>query len=56
MLPISTKNNKLYYENLEDTKGLIRGRNSKKDSQYNGQKENYKRTNNDLQIEQHKAH
>ena len=50
MLPISTKNNKLYYENIEDTKGLIRGRNS------NGLKENDKRTNNDLQIEQHKAH
>jgi hypothetical protein len=34
---------------FEDTKGLIRIRISKKNRQHNGQKKNYKRTNNDLQ-------
>jgi hypothetical protein len=36
-------------EELEDTKGTIRIRISKKNSQDNGQKKKYKRTNNDLQ-------
>ena len=34
---------------LEDTKGVIRIRKSKKNRQHNGQKKKYKRTNNDLQ-------
>ena len=45
---------------VEDTKGVIRNRNSKKSRQHNGQKKKDKRTNNDLQnihiklnIEQH---
>jgi hypothetical protein len=38
-----------HYEELEDTKGAIRIRISKKNRQHNGQKKNYKRTNNDLQ-------
>ena len=37
------------YEELEDTKGVIRIRISKKNRQHNGQKKKYKRTNNDLQ-------
>ena len=36
-------------EELEDTKGGIRIRISKKNTQHNGQKKRYKRTNNDLQ-------
>ena len=38
-----------YEEELEDTKGVIRIRISKKNRQHNGQKKRYKRTNNDLQ-------
>ena len=34
---------------VEDTKGAIRIRISKKNRQHNGQKKKYKRTNNDLQ-------
>ena len=37
------------YEEFEDTKGAIRIRISKKNTQHNGQKKKYKRTNNDLQ-------
>ena len=37
------------YEEIEDTKGVIRIRKSKKDTQHNGQKKKDKRTNNDLQ-------
>ena len=40
---------KLHKEALEDTKGIIRIRKSKKDRQHNGQKKKYKRTNYDLQ-------
>jgi len=36
-------------EEFENTKGVIRIRKSKKNRQHNGQKKNYKRTNNDLQ-------
>ena len=36
-------------EEIEDTKGEIRIRISKKNGQRNGQKEKYKRTNNDRQ-------
>jgi hypothetical protein len=36
-------------EEFEDTKGAIRIRISKKNSQHNDQKKKYKRTNNDLQ-------
>ena len=36
------------YEEFEDTKGIIRIHKSK-NSQHNGQKKKYKRTNNDLQ-------
>jgi hypothetical protein len=39
----------LLEEEFEDTKGVIRIRISKKDSQHNDQKKKYKRTNNDLQ-------
>jgi len=35
------------YTEREDTKGAIRIRISKKNRQHNGQKEKYKRTNND---------
>jgi hypothetical protein len=35
-------------EEIEDTKGVIRIRKSKKDKQHNGQKKKDKRTNNDL--------
>ena len=37
------------YEELEDTKEVIRSRKSKKNRQHNGQKKKCKRTNNDLQ-------
>ena len=36
-------------EEFEDTKGVIRIRISKKNRQHNGQKKQYKRTDNDLQ-------
>jgi len=36
-----------YEEEFEDTKGAIRNRISKKNRQHNGQKNKYKRTNND---------
>ena len=36
-------------EEFKDTKGVIRIRKSKKNRQHNGQKKNYKRTNNDQQ-------
>jgi hypothetical protein len=36
-------------EEFEDTKGVIRIRISKTNREHNGQKEKYKRTNNDLQ-------
>ena len=36
-------------EGFEDTKGVIRIPNSKKDRQHNGEKKKDKRTNNDLQ-------
>jgi len=39
----------VYYEKLEDTKGIIRRRKLKKDRQHNGQKKKDKRTNNCLQ-------
>ena len=42
-------NIKRFEEGLEDSKGAIKIRKSKKDKQYNGQKQRYKRTNNDLQ-------
>jgi hypothetical protein len=38
-----------FWEELEDTKGVIRIRISKKNRQHNGQRKMYKRTNNDLQ-------
>jgi hypothetical protein len=38
-----------FEEELEDTKEVIRIRISKKKRHHNGQKKNYKRTNNDLQ-------
>ena len=48
---------------FEDTKGIIRNCKSKKDRQYNGQKRNDNRTNNDpqnstqkIKIEQHHLH
>ena len=37
------------YEELEDTKGVIRIRISKKNRQHNGQTKKYKRTNKNLQ-------
>jgi hypothetical protein len=37
-------------EEFKDTKGVIRIRISKKNRKHNGQKKNYKGTNNDLQI------
>ena len=53
----------LSQEEFEDTEGAIRIRLSKKNRQHNGQKKEYKRTNNDLQnmhiklkIEQHEPH
>ena len=39
----------LIQEEIEDTKGVIRIRKSKKEKQHNGQKKKNKRTNNDLQ-------
>jgi hypothetical protein len=42
-------NRTIIYEELEDTKWVIRIPKSKKNGQHNGQKEKYKRTNNDLQ-------
>ena len=36
-------------EEIEDTKGVIRNRISKKNRQLNGQKKKHKRTNNDRQ-------
>ena len=39
--------NRMSQEEFEDTKGVIRIRTSK-NRQHNGQKKNYKRTNNDL--------
>jgi hypothetical protein len=39
----------LIEEELEDSKGVIRIRKSKKDKQHNVQKKNDKRTNNDVQ-------
>ena len=38
-----------YYEEFEDTKGVMRIRKSKNRQHINGQKKKYKRTNNDLQ-------
>jgi hypothetical protein len=40
---------KLFYKKIEDTKGVIRIRISKKNRQHNGQMKKYKRTNNNLQ-------
>ena len=39
----------LIQEEIEDTKGVIRIRKSKKEKQHNGQKKKDQRTNNDLQ-------
>ena len=39
----------LFEEEFEDTKGIIRILKSKKNTQENGQKKKYKRSNNDLQ-------
>jgi hypothetical protein len=39
----------LFQEELEDTKGVIRIRKSKKNKRHNGWKKKYKRTDNDLQ-------
>ena len=38
-----------FREKFENTKGVIRSRKSKKDSQHNGQMKKSKRTNNDLE-------
>jgi hypothetical protein len=53
----------VYQDNVEDAKGVIRSRKSKKDIQQNSQKKKDKRANNDLQsihiklqIEQHEHH
>jgi len=43
------KLNVFNYEELEDTKVVIRIRKSQNDRQHNGQKKNYKSSNNDLQ-------
>ena len=40
---------RVFQEEFEDTKGVIRIRISKKNRQHNGQKKKYKRANNDLQ-------
>jgi hypothetical protein len=40
---------KLFYKKIEDTKGVIRIRISKKNRQHNGQMKKYKRTYNNLQ-------
>jgi hypothetical protein len=45
----------LEQEELEDTRGVIRIRESKKDRHHNGQKKKDKRTNNDLQNTTHKT-
>jgi len=39
----------MWQEEFEETKGVIKIRISKKDTEYNGQKKKYKRTNNDIQ-------
>ena len=39
----------IFREKFEDTKGVIRIRNQKKDRKHNGQKKKDKRTNNNLQ-------
>jgi len=44
-----TYNNITVLEIFEDTKGIIRSRNSKTERQYNGQKEKNTKQNNDLQ-------
>ena len=49
MVHTSTKINKTLYEEIEDTKGAIIIRISKKNRQHNGQKKKYKRTSSDLQ-------
>ena len=46
---VSETNTKLYEKEFEDTKAVIRIRISNKNTQHNGQKKKYKRTNNDLQ-------
>jgi hypothetical protein len=43
------KKDRIYEEEFEDTKGVIRIRKSMKERQQNGQKKKNKRTNNDLQ-------
>jgi len=45
----------LIEEELEDTKGVIKIRKSKKDKQHNVQKKKDKRTNNDVQNITHKT-
>ena len=50
----NTFNHRDREEELENTKGVIRIRNSKA-RQHNGQKKKYKRTNNDLQNTTHKT-
>ena len=42
-------------DNFEYIKSVIRSRKLKKDRQYNGQKKNDKRSNNDLQYTPHKT-
>ena len=44
------------YEELRDTKGVIRIRKSRKNRQHNGQTKKNQRTNNDLQNITHKTH
>jgi hypothetical protein len=46
---LCAKETVIVLEVLEDTKGVIRNRNSKKDRKYNGQKKRNKGTNNNLQ-------
>jgi len=46
---IKGKHIHLHYEELEDTKGVIKIHKSKKNIQHNGQKKNDKRPNSDLQ-------
>ena len=45
----------IFKKGVEDTNGVTRIRKSKKNRQYNGQKKNYKRKNNDLQKHTHKT-
>ena len=45
----------VWYEELEDTKDVIRSRKSKKDRQHNDQTKKDNRTNNDLQNITHKT-